>query len=405
MSAERKDEHVALAEEQHRGEPGRNDFDDVRFVHHALAGIDRDTVDMAVSFAGLSWPAPLYINGMTGGSARTGAINRDLAVAARETGLPIASGSMSICFKPEADEATLDTFRVLRRENPDGFVMANLSADATPEQAVRAVGLLDADALQIHLNSVQETVMPEGSRGFSAWPAAIAAIVGRLDVPVIVKEVGFGLSAATLEQLAELGVTAADVSGRGGTDFARIENARRHPMAAGSGAGEGLGAAGTGAGRAPVAQGGPPARLPDRDEARDAGFDFGFLAGWGQSAACCLLDAAQASSDGLPALLASGGVRNPLDVVRSLALGARAVGVSGVFLHAVLAGGPDGLIALIRAWLEQIAKIQALLGAPDPVALGATDLLVTGSVREFCLLRGIDAAAYSHRSERSGSAR
>ncbi|HEU0256977.1 MAG TPA: type 2 isopentenyl-diphosphate Delta-isomerase [Microbacteriaceae bacterium] len=376
MSAERKDQHLALADEQQLGGPARNDFDDVRFVHHALAGIDRDGIRSAVSFAGLRWARPLYINGMTGGSARAGRVNRDLAVAARETGVPIASGSMSICFKGEADEATLDTFRVLRRENPDGFVMANLSADATPDEAARAVDLLAADALQIHLNSVQETVMPEGSRGFSAWPDQIAAIVEAVETPVIVKEVGFGLSRASLERLALLGVGIADVSGRGGTDFARIENARRSGGAAPAGT---LGAG-------------------------DAGFGYGFMAGWGQSAVCSLLDA-KAGDEGVPALLASGGVRTPLDVVRSLALGAHAVGVSGVFLHAVLEGGAAGLVAMIRAWLEQIAKLQALLGAASPAALTGTDVLLTGAVREYCQLRGIDAASYARRSERPGAGR
>ncbi|UUT34861.1 type 2 isopentenyl-diphosphate Delta-isomerase [Microbacterium elymi] len=292
MSSRRKDEHVDLADAQQADRPARNDFDDVRFVHHALAGIDRDRVSLATTFAGITWPVPLYVNGMTGGSQRTAQINRSLAIAARETGVPIASGSMSIALR-EPD--TADSFRVLRTENPDGFVMANLSADATPDDAQRAVDLLGADALELHVNSVQETVMPEGSRDFSAWPAAIAAIVDRVPVPVIVKEVGFGLSRPTLERLADLGVAIADVSGSGGTDFARIENSRR-----------------------PAA-------------------DYAFMAGWGQSAVCSLLDAA-ASRRPLPALLASGGVRTPLDVMRALALGARAVGVSGVFLHSVLRG-------------------------------------------------------------------
>ncbi|GAA3765781.1 type 2 isopentenyl-diphosphate Delta-isomerase [Microbacterium kribbense] len=361
MSSERKDQHVTLADAQHAEPPARNDFDDVRFMHHALAGIDRDRVSLRTQFAGVSWRAPLYINGMTGGSARTGEINRSLAIAARETGVAIASGSMSMALR---DPSTAGTFQVLREQNPDGFVMANLSADARPDQAAHAIELVRADALQLHLNSVQETVMPEGDRAFSAWPDAIAAIIDAVDVPVIVKEVGFGLSRATLEQLADLGVTVADVSGSGGTDFARIENSRRD------------------------------------------GGDFGYMAGWGQSAVCCLLDGADApAGSALPALLASGGVRTPLDVVRALALGARAVGVSGVFLHALLRDGQDALIALIRTWLEQIAQLQALLGAVTVADLGDTDVLLRGSVREFCGLRGIDAAGYSRRSQRAGARR
>ncbi|MCX7521887.1 type 2 isopentenyl-diphosphate Delta-isomerase [Microbacterium sp. STN6] len=351
MSSERKDQHVDLADAQRPPAAG-NDFDDVEFVHHALAGVDRDAVGLGVEFGGIRWSSPLYINGMTGGSERTGEINRSLAIAARETGVAIASGSMSICLR---EPSTAPSFRVLRDENPKGFVMANLSADASANDAARAVDLLEADALQLHLNSVQETVMPEGSRNFAAWPSAIEAIVSAVPVPVIVKEVGFGLSRRTLAELAGLGVRVADVSGSGGTDFARIENERRSTR------------------------------------------DYSFMGGWGQSAVCSLLDARVATPGG-PALLASGGVRTPLDVVRALALGAQAVGVSGVFLREVLHGGTDALTARITAWLEQVAELMALLGAATPAALQGTDVLLRGRTKEFCELRGVDAGAYSRRS-------
>lgn len=262
MSAQRKDDHVRLAIEQQDTPRGPHPFDEVSFVHHALAGLDREEVSLGTSFAGLSWPVPLYVNAMTGGSARTGAINRDLAIAARETGVPIASGSMNAYFK---DPACAGTFSVLREENPDGFVLANVNATASVDNVWRAVELLRADALQIHVNTAQETAMPEGDRSFGAWPGQIEKIAAAVDIPVIVKEVGNGLSRQTVQLLGTLGVAAADVSGRGGTDFARIENGRRQ---------EG---------------------------------EYAFLHGWGQSAPACLLDA---SGTALP-LLASGGVRGP----------------------------------------------------------------------------------------------
>ena len=277
---------------------------------------------------------------MTGGSPKTGVINRDLAIAARETGVPIASGSMSPYFK---DESTASTFAVLREENPDGFVIANVNANATVDQARRAVDLLRADALQIHLNAVQEIVMPEGDRSFAAWGGRIEEIAGGVGVPVIVKEVGFGLSRETVVTLVKLGVDAADVAGRGGTDFARIENSRREHH------------------------------------------DFAYLEGWGQSAPASLLDAAEV---GLP-LLASGGVRNPLDVVRGLALGAKAVGASGTFLRTVLDGGPDALVARLSAWLDQITALMTVLGARSPAELAWCDVRIGGALREFCVERGI----------------
>lgn len=349
MIANRKDDHVRLAAEQQDRLGGHHEFDDVSFVHHALAGIDRSDVSLATSFGGIDWPVPLCINAMTGGSTKTGLINRDLAIAARETGVPIATGSMSAYF---ADESVAETFSVMRRENPDGFIMANVNATATVERVRRAVDLMRADALQIHLNTIQETVMPEGDRSFAAWGPRIEQIVAGVGVPVIVKEVGFGLSRETLLRLRDMGVRVADVAGRGGTNFARIENDRR-----------------------------------------DAA-DYSFLDGWGQSTPACLLDAQGVD---LP-VLASGGVRNPLDVVRGLALGAGAAGVSGLFLRTLLDGGVPALLSLISTWLDQIEALMTALGARTPADLTRCDLLIQGRLSAFCTARGIDTHRLATRS-------
>ncbi|MFE4263117.1 type 2 isopentenyl-diphosphate Delta-isomerase [Streptomyces sp. NPDC056883] len=349
MSAQRKDDHVRLAIEQQDTRSGINQFDEVSFVHHALAGIDRPDVSLATTFAGISWQVPLYINAMTGGTVKTGAINRDLAIAARETGVAIASGSVHAYFK---DPSCVDTFRVLRQENPDGFVMANVNATASVENARRGIDLLEANALQIHINTAQETAMPEGDRSFGSWISQIEKIVSAVDVPVIVKEVGNGLSRETVLTLQQLGVRVADLGGRGGTDFARIENGRRE-----------LG-------------------------------DYAFLDNWGQSTAACLLDARGA---GLP-VLASGGVRNPLDVARALALGASGVGASGVFLRTLLDGGVEALIAQLTNWLDQLAALQTMLGARTPADLAHCDVLIQGTLRSFCADRGIDTRHLAQRS-------
>lgn len=349
MIANRKDDHVRFAVEQHRDLGGYNQFDDVSFVHHALAGIDRAEVSLATRFGGLDWRFPLYINAMTGGSPRTGLINRDLAIAARETGVPIATGSMSAYF---ADASVAETFSVMRRENPDGFIMANINATASVDDARRAIDLMRADALQIHLNTIQETVMPEGDRSFASWGPRIEQIVAGVDVPVIVKEVGFGLSRETLSRLRDMGVRVADVSGRGGTNFARIENDRR-PHA-----------------------------------------DYAYLNGWGQSTPACLLDA---QGVGIP-VLASGGVRHPLDVVRALALGASAAGVSGLFLKTVLDGGVPALIVLISRWLDHLAALMTALGARNPAELTRCDVLIQGGLRAFCAERGIETRRLATRS-------
>ena len=367
--ASRKDDHVRLASAQQTEGPRRTDFDDLEFVHHSLSGTSPERVDLTVNLSDWTWPTPFYVNGMTGGTETTAKINRDLAIAAAETGLPMACGSMSVALD---DAEAAKGFTVIREENPDGFVMGNLGAGRSADDARRAVDLLGADALQLHINPVQETAMPEGTRDFSTWLSGLEAIVAACPVPVIVKEVGFGLSRRTLTQLAEIGVRFADVSGAGGTDFLRIEN--------------------------------------DRAGAND----FSMLTGFGQSALACLLDAPPEWKGG-PAnagtvtgtgdsvsphvLLASGGVRNPYDVVKALACGARAVGVAGTFLQTVLDHGPDGLVDLVRTWQTQTTALFALLGAERSTDLTATDLLTRGRLGEFCRLRGIDVTALSHRTD------
>lgn len=345
--AARKDEHVDLALAQ----PVRaNEFDDVDFVHHALGATDVASVELETDLGEFAWPVPFYINGMTGGTEKTGAINRALAVGAAEIGVPMACGSVSVALD---DPRAAESFTVIRKENPRGFVMANIGVGRSADDAKRAVELLEADALQVHINAVQEIVMPEGEREFSNWEKSLEEIATGAGVPVIVKEVGFGLSAPTLELLAGLGIKIADVGGRGGTDFAQIENSRRR-----------FG-------------------------------EFSYLVGFGQSAPACLLDAGA----GL-ALLASGGVRSAFDAVKSLALGARAAGVASQFLRAAMVG-EDAVVLELRTWKEQIRSLMALLGARSVDELAATDVVVRGDLAEWCRARGIDLTGYAHRSERA----
>lgn len=372
----RKDDHLRLASEQWTGQGSsaarRNEFDDLEFVHDAVGGVTTADVDLTAHVGPWRWDLPFYINGMTGGTARTTEINAQLARVAHATGITMACGSMSIAL--EDDEAAAG-FAVLRRENPDGFLLANVGAGRSADDANRAVDLIAADALQLHVNAVQETVMPEGSRDFSTWLGGIEDIVARCSVPVVVKEVGFGLSRRALARLAEVGVRIADVGGRGGTDFLAIENARREAA------------------------------------------DYAFLTGFGQSAAACLLEAHAdgqtpaselfgghieghpgVAGETVPTLLASGGVRNPLDVAKALALGAGAVGVAGVFLDAVQNGGEEALSGVIETWRGQLRELCGLLGAQDVAALRRTDVLVRGRLREQCELRGVDAGRLSRRA-------
>ncbi|RIL82690.1 type 2 isopentenyl-diphosphate Delta-isomerase, partial [Staphylococcus equorum] len=161
-----------------------------------------------------------------------------------------------------------------------GPLFSNVGAHVPLEFAKRAVDFLQTDALQIHVNAPQELIMPEGNRIFSNWLSHIESIVNEIDVPIIVKEVGFGVSRETMLKLKSVGVTTIDVSGSGGTNFIHIENERRTLK------------------------------------------DFSYMKGWGQTTAISLLES---KGTGLE-VLASGGIRNPLDALKCMVLGAQAVG-------------------------------------------------------------------------------
>lgn len=338
----RKDAHLALADAQYN--PRANSgFDSVRFMPNALPQVALDEVDSSVrvfvqkesdadgtSASACSasanpaflWRSPLYINAMTGGSANAQKINAQLARVAAKTGVAIASGSLSAALQ---NDALTDTFSVIRSENPRGFVMANVSAGTSQSDAMRAVDMLQANALQVHLNAAQELVMPEGDRDFRNWLKNIEQIVRsceRVRVPVVVKETGCGMTARDVLRLRDVGVRAVDVSGRGGTNFVTIENARRS----------------------------------------HGGYDY--LADWGLTTVESLIDIrkCEALKANPVEIFASGGVRTPLDVVRALALGASAVGVAGEFLHTLMHEGEDALTQQISDWQEQIRVIMALLG-------------------------------------------
>ena len=287
---QRKNEHVEIAMAQ--SDAPQSDFDRVRFVHHSIPNINVDEVDLTSRTTDFDMTYPIYINAMTGGSEWTKQINAKLAVVARETGLAMAVGSTHAALR---NPKMAESFSIARQTNPEGIIFSNVGADVPVDKAVEAVSLLDAQALQIHVNAPQELVMPEGNREFSTWLDNVAAIVQRVDVPVIIKEVGFGMSKELYKDLIDVGVTYVDVSGKGGTNFVTIENERRSNK------------------------------------------DMDYLANWGQSTVESLLESS-AYQDSLN-VFASGGVRTPLDVVKSLALGAKAVGMSRPFLNQVENGG------------------------------------------------------------------
>ncbi len=331
IQSHRKDEHFFLAEKFHRLQA--NDFDQIRFIHQGLPEIALTAVNSQPDI--FNWQSPFYINAMTGGSAQTKKLNAALARIAAATHIPMAVGSQSVAIKYHD---LCDTFAIVRQYNPDGFIIGNVGAGNNVQAAQQAIAMLHADALQIHINAAQEIVMPEGDHEFY-WRDNIHDIITQVKVPVIVKEVGFGMSKQTIAQLVDLGAQYIDISGRGGTNFIQIENERR----------------------------------PQKE--------YAFLENWGQSTVESLLESQAYQTQ--THILASGGVRNALDIVKCLRLGAHAVGIAGTILHALLHDGEAATITMISQWQDEIIHIMALLGAHNLTELRHKDIVISNDLVNY----------------------
>nr|BAL53923.1 isopentenyl pyrophosphate isomerase [uncultured prokaryote] len=266
-----------------------------RFIHQALPELNLDEIDLSTTLLGKRLRAPLLISSMTGGTETARTINRNLAQAAQAAGIAMGLGSQRAAIE---NPALASTYQV-RDLAPDILLFANLGAVQLNygygvDQCRRAVEMVEADALILHLNALQEAVQPGGDGNWKGLLRRIEAVCRALPVPVVVKEVGWGLSERVARQLAEAGVAALDVAGAGGTSWSEVE-ARRAPT-----------------------------ELHRRVASA--------FADWGLPTAETLLMARRGAPN-LP-IIASGGLRDGIDVAKCIALGAAVAGMAGPFLKA-----------------------------------------------------------------------
>jgi isopentenyl-diphosphate delta-isomerase len=347
--SERKWDHIRFALEN--GEKHTIAFDDIKFIHQSLPNISVSDVRLDHSFGELSLSSPIFINAMTGGGGeKTYQINKQLAIVAREAGLAMAVGSQMAAVKDRSEQFT---FEVVRHENPNGVIIANLGSEATADQAKAAIEMIGANALQIHLNVIQELTMPEGDRDFSNTLKRIEAITKMVNIPVIVKEVGFGMSKESVHALSKVGVSFVDIGGFGGTNFAEIENKRRRES-------------------------------------------LSFFNQWGIPTAISLIEAKAALTEMF--IIGSGGITTALDIAKGLALGANAIGIAGYFLRILIENGVDPLLDEIKTIHEELSFIMTALGARTITDLQKVPLIISGETYHWLQQRGIDTRQFSQRS-------
>jgi isopentenyl-diphosphate Delta-isomerase len=322
--ASRKADHVRINLEEDVTAKGiRGGFDDYYFVHCALPELDLDQVDPSTEMLGRQLHAPLLISSMIGGTDQAASLNQVLAQVAQELHLAMGLGSGRILLE---DPGVLKTFDV-RRIAPDVLLFANLGAVQLNkgygvDHCRRLVDALRADALVLHLNALQEAVQPEGDTCFAGLLAKIGELCRRLDVPVVVKEVGWGIAPDAVRVLVDAGVAAVDVAGAGGTSWSEVE---RH-------------------------------RITEPWRARVAST----FADWGIPTAECVRQAADVAPEAR--IFASGGIRNGIDVAKAIALGANLVGIAGPFLRAA-AEGEEPALDLGRELVETLRVAMFGIGA------------------------------------------
>ena len=360
QSIERKAEHLHVCTTMDVEAKVEQGWEDVHLPHECLPEIDRNEIDLSVEFCGRHFPYPLIISALTGGHAKAVAINETLAKAAEHFGIGMELGSQS----PLIDFPHLErSYSIAREAAPNAFLVANIGATrliqqqgstaCTLEQIQRFIQVIRADALAIHLNFLQESVMPEGDAKAKGCTEAIARIAQAISIPLIAKETGAGISKAQALKLKENGASVLDVGGAGGTSMALVEAHR--------------------------------AALHQNLRYERLGQTF---AHWGIPT---IISTIEARASGLP-IIASGGIRSGLDAAKALAVGANLVGVARPLLNCAIKGY-EAVVDWLETFFSELSIAMFLSAARSIKELQQKKVVILGRSREWLEQLGYDLRA------------
>jgi isopentenyl-diphosphate delta-isomerase len=353
----RKADHIRIClEKKAQARKATSGFEDIEMVHRALPEVDRQKISLSASFLGKKLSAPLIVDSMTGGTEEATKINASIAEAVEKLHLGMGVGSQRAAIE---DKKLEKTYTIARKKAPTAFLIANIGGvqlvhGYSLREIKKAVEMIDADALAVHLNALQEAVQPEGQTNFKGILAKITEIASQLDKPVIVKETGCGISAEDAKALEDAGVKAIDIGGAGGTSFAAVEYYR--------------------------------SASPN-----DMGETFW---DWGIPTAVSLIETIQTVK--IP-VVSAGGIRSGFDIAKSLALNASLASVSQPVLEAAVKGAKNTEKLLSRL-IDELRNIMFLVGAENLESLKKVPVVVTGKTAEWLNIRGFDIVKYAQRS-------
>lgn len=356
----RKQRHLRLSLDENVQADIGTGFEDVRLIHRALPEINLEEVDTEARLFGRRLAYPLIVSAITGGTEYAKGINETLANIVEEKGLGIGVGSQRIAIE---DPSVEHTFRIVREKAPTSLVMGNigcpqLSLGWGVSEAKRCVEMVEADALAIHMNPLQEAVQVGGEAHYRGVLDKVREVVNGLDVPVVMKETGCGIALEEAVRLEKVGVAALELSGVGGTSWAAVE----HHIAR-------------------------EERKQDQEALGQA------LWNWGIPTAISLVETSQTTK---LKIIASGGLRTGVEMAKAIALGADAVGIARPFLEKA-AEGPDALKEHIESILLEFRAVMFLVGSKDIKELQRVPALIMGKTAEWLKLRGFNPEDFSFR--------
>jgi len=363
-TAKRKLSHIQTTLHEQVQSHVSTGFDDVRLIHKALPEIDRDEIDLSIELFGHKVQAPLIIESMTGGTPLAAKINRTLAKVAQKLGIGMGVGSQRAGIE---DESLAYTYRVARETAPSIPLFANLGCPQIAcedglDRAKKAVDMIDATGLFIHLNAVQESVQFEGETDFKNMISKIGQLADALAVPVLVKETGAGISMETARALEQVGVKGIDVSGMGGTSWAAVEYYR--------------------------------AREKKYKLQTELGATFW---DWGTPTVPSIVEVSNSTN---LKVFASGGVRNGLHIAKAIALGADYGGLALPMLKSV-SSGEDAAVTRLTTVIEELKNAMFLTGSRNLKQLQQAPMVITGTTYQWLIQRGFDPGRYATRSAKS----
>lgn len=336
----RKRDHIELCtsgDVRYRKHSGFERYD---FRHNALPEVNLNDVSTEASLLGRTFSFPLFISSMTGGYSEAGSINSMIARFCEKANLPFGVGSQRVMLE---DPLAIDSFSVVRDLAPNAFIAANIGGCQLIDSPARTsidllIDSVQADAIIVHLNPLQELIQEEGDRNFAGIEEGISRLITQTDVPVIVKETGAGISGEVAKRLLAIGVQVIDIAGSGGTSWARVEHLRQN----------------------------------------DSG-QHGFFDEWGIPTVDCLNEITELRGSYRFGLIASGGIRTPFDIMKAVALGADFTAMAQPVLKALQQGGVARLESEFSSWMESSRKVLTLLGCRSLREIGRRHLRVTGN--------------------------